>query len=317
VSAACAAAQTGDLYLGFAGGEVVCFQARSGRVAHLPPYPWPVVALATDVTGHEVVILRGNEGELAHLSGYAGWESRHIAGGWRTVAVRGVPRLTPVAAHEGESVVGLWDGARLSLLFGPEFVPHDRVTPPFPADEFTGALVLAGGVALAREFTVLFDAGGVWYTDHTRFAAPTAGQAAQVRAPLGWAPRSGVDGVAVGLSWALPQPVRLEVAGLSGDGDLCWSALDVFGTAGPGPDQRSNCDAGLHYRAAALLGPGRVAGVTATQVRWLRCGASRFTLWATTRADLADAVACFHSPQTGELLVVCRDGDVVRVAVPG
>jgi hypothetical protein len=313
----CAAPQTGDLYLGFAGGAVVCFQARTGRVTQFPSYPWPVVALATDATGQEVVILRGTGGEAAHLRGYRDWDSQPVAGGWRTVAVEGTPQLTPVATHEGESVLGLWDGARLSLLGGPELTPQGRVEPDFPAAEFTGALVLAAGAALDRLSTVLFDGGGVWFADHTGLAGQPAGHHPLVRVDLGWAPGRDPDGVTVPLSWAVPRLPRLEVAGLGRDGDLCWSALDLFGPPVQGAERRFNSDVGLPYRAAALLGPGRVAGVTATQVRWLRCGPTRFTLWATTRADLADAVACFHSPQTGELLVVCRDGDVVRVPVPG
>jgi hypothetical protein len=51
-------------------------------------------------------------------------------------------------------------------------------------------------------------------------------------------------------------------------------------------------------------------------VGWLRHGSGVLVRWATTEADLHDAVACFASPLTGELLVACAGGDVVRVPLP-
>ena len=81
------------------------------------------------------------------------------------------------------------------------------------------------------------------------------------------------------------------------------------------PGCRGRCSE--RYLAAALIRPGFVAAVTPSRIYWMRAAASGFTWTHTTRADLPAAVACFASPQTQELLVVCGDGTLGRVAIPG
>jgi hypothetical protein len=69
------------------------------------------------------------------------------------------------------------------------------------------------------------------------------------------------------------------------------------------------------FRAACLVRPGDVAGVTAGSMRWFRATRTSLMLRATNRAELAGAIACFPSPQSGEVLVLCAGGDVARVPV--
>jgi hypothetical protein len=69
------------------------------------------------------------------------------------------------------------------------------------------------------------------------------------------------------------------------------------------------------YRAAAIVRPGLVAAVGPSRVDWLRAGGRSFS-WSRTQLSLPRPVACFPCRPTGELLVVCASGVVVRVTVP-
>jgi hypothetical protein len=70
------------------------------------------------------------------------------------------------------------------------------------------------------------------------------------------------------------------------------------------------------YRACAIVRPGLVAGVTEKGIDWLRTGGKYVTTMSTTAVTFNEPIAAFHSPLTGEVLVVCKDGLLERVTVP-
>jgi hypothetical protein len=73
------------------------------------------------------------------------------------------------------------------------------------------------------------------------------------------------------------------------------------------------------YRLAAMLGSRRIAAVRRDGVDWFRITEPNDSPVLFPRSQiisLGDAVACFSSPRTNELLVVCADGQIVRVPVP-
>jgi hypothetical protein len=129
------------------------------------------------------------------------------------------------------------------------------------------------------------------------------------------APPAGCSLVAPARAWLMSSPQGLEVAGVDHEGTLWWSRFGVF-VPPEKIDQRRGHLANERYRAAALLRPGEVAGVTRTGVSWARSTDLGLRVRSTTPAELGDAVACFASPLTRELLAVCANGDVVRVPVP-
>jgi hypothetical protein len=99
-----------------------------------------------------------------------------------------------------------------------------------------------------------------------------------------------------------------------------WSRLE-FDPAAARHVIRGNLAApGKTYLAATLVGPGRIAAVTAEAVYWLKAGSRGLPPWFITEVPLAGTMACFHSLVTGELLIVCADVEknveVVRVPVP-
>jgi hypothetical protein len=59
-----------------------------------------------------------------------------------------------------------------------------------------------------------------------------------------------------------------------------------------------------------------LAGVHAAGIHWYRRSSHQFVLKGRTGLDLRDAVACFASPLTNELLIVCQHGDPIRVSIP-
>ena len=117
--------------------------------------------------------------------------------------------------------------------------------------------------------------------------------------------------------WPTVQCDRLyvEVVRLaSGDGHVCWSRLCVAGASVEMIGSAVSKTEG--YLAAALVMPMQIAAVREGGIDWLRVHNRQLLAGDTTEVNLGGAVGCFFSPPTGEVLVVCQDGYVVRVSVP-
>ena len=70
------------------------------------------------------------------------------------------------------------------------------------------------------------------------------------------------------------------------------------------------------YLAAAHTGTNRVVAIASRQIDWLDASAERFSVAQTVNVGLHSAVACFNSPCTREVLVVCSDGFIARIVAP-
>jgi hypothetical protein len=72
------------------------------------------------------------------------------------------------------------------------------------------------------------------------------------------------------------------------------------------------------YQAVTLVRPNLLAAVGPDRIDWLRGSSGRFATYRRSPAVVghSEAVACFPSAETRELLVVRRDGILVRVPVP-
>jgi hypothetical protein len=131
---------------------------------------------------------------------------------------------------------------------------------------------------------------------------------------LGWRPGAyhGDLHSPLPLSWQFGGGTLL-LAGLGTDESVQWTEVQFReGTA----TVARAVSPQTGYLAVALLGPVRVAAVRRNGVDWLRRERGQLLPWTTTALDVPSAVACFHSPMTNELLVVSRDGWLVRVPVP-
>src|SRR5262249_30983150 len=67
---------------------------------------------------------------------------------------------------------------------------------------------------------------------------------------------------------------------------------------------------------AATQANGAVVAVSHTRVDWLSHGSGRLSPCQNVPISLPSAIACFPSPVTQEVLVVCSDGFIARLSAP-
>jgi hypothetical protein len=306
ITALAHARQTGDVFIGFAAGWVLCFQPMTGALISLELKRREVLGLACDSTGRDLFVLqdRGPEDTGPILTS---WE--WSGDSYRPKASTGVPDprgdyLVLWTTDRGENIVGVWDGSGITLLKGAQFLPWDHFGLPFPAEDFRHALLLPPrSPQNPRLSGLFFDNNSVWSLKLPPKSHPFVWHPG---VPHGSALHSAT------LSWLQPSGDRLEVAAVSASGSVYWGA---FNLAGDLQVVGKNALGGEGFRAATLIRPGHIAVVTLTGVRWLRCGEGGFRDWMETRADLPGCLACFLSPLTNELVVVCT-GEIVRIPIP-
>jgi hypothetical protein len=307
VTAVAEAPGSGDVFIGFARGEVVCYRPACAEVVAVADYDLPVAALAADADGSRVAVLRSHAGGRGAISSYA----RQPDGSFRLLV--GMPLgdlsgawLTPILTTHFESLVGLWDGQELHILETGALGSWARLPIPSRLSPPPTALLVDLFLPVGPGFRVLTHVDGRWC-----FLEPE-GQSL-LATDLTWRPSGAPETslASVPLSWSATGDGDLDVAGVDALGTVHWARLHdrdlVAVNATPGS---------AVYRAATIVRNDLVAAVHRTGVEWLRCGPSRFTLWRSTAVTIPRAVACSASRRTGELLVVSQDGFVTPVVIP-
>ena len=306
VTALAFAADTGDVFLGFAGGEVFSFRAEFTEVVHVATYDVPVASLATDPAGKFLVVLRADGGGRGVLSSY---ERRVPHGSFRLLV--GItderlerPWLTPVTPEDGAPQVGLWNGGNLAIVDVETLTALSAFESRDGDDGDSPAGLLLNG--RWDDPKLLVHDGREWVT---RTSADDPGRGSG----LGWCP--GLPESSSLRSVPLSVQARgddLDLAGVDSEGGLTWARLhdgDMVAT-----NRASAADGG--FLAAAVVRDGLVAGVTARRVYWLRTGPHVFARWKTSEFAVPAAVACAPCHQTGELVIACQDGFVARLPLP-
>ncbi len=227
VTAACAASEADEIFLGFEGGEVYCFRPRTAEVAFVAADDLPVASLSTRPDGQSLVVLRAVEG-AAHgtLSTYV----RKANGAYRAglgAALNGFasPWLMPVLCTARGDFVGVCDGVEVSVLEVGTLAVRVQATMGFEPDEVSAALLLPTGCE--AEHPILLNASGRWgWFDPGRgvHTSVSAGGIAAV-VPGG----SSLRHAHVAQSWTGPD--SLEVAWIGEYGTLCWSRFRIDGAA--------------------------------------------------------------------------------------
>jgi hypothetical protein len=314
VTAVCAAAN-GRLFVGFANGEIAVLSPAEGLSATLPAREtpiWPVTALATDATGRSLVALTLH----AHSPGNAQLTSYTEEGGvftlrrWRE-AWPGTLGLTPIA-RPYRPTLGAYEGKALTVLDCPTLVPGECIDSPRPEYGVRAAILLDDDPRVHAWGQVRSE---LVFTANEVFHLPGRGGAEPEGTHLGWTPGANLNrlGSPPAVSWLRTASDRIELAGLGRSGVAYWTTL-VFGGL---PTQAVTYpSAHADYLTAALVRPGLVAGVRTDGIEWLRRDGARLAPRTVTTLAASTALACFASPCTGELLVVCRGGFVLRVPVP-
>lgn len=312
VTAACFAAASDEVFVGFEGGEVFCFRPERSEVVRVASYDLTVTSLAASPDGRSVVILRSG----AHQLGVVGSYARAADGSYRLLLGSPIddltePWLTPIMPGDDKDLVGLWDGHELYVMTVASLTSWGSMTLPRPDARPTAALLIPREDDDAEhEFNVLVHDGREWCL------AEATGRSRHATG-LVWRPSLPEKNVlrSIPLSWLQADPEHLELAGLGGYGTLHWAALrNEEGRLDLVATNSAAREGG--YLAAALARSRLVAAVTDSHVEWLRCGADKFTLASRIEASVPSAVACFCTRTTGELIVVCADGFVGRLPIP-
>lgn len=319
VTAVCSAWATGDVFIGFENGEVVCFRPKTSetvRVAvtpqarrqfylnedEFPPVGSPhIAALGTDGMGQKL---------------FVHWvEPIDSAYDWL-----GSARLLANGTYErlgGELVWGpVWLSDHLEIMVDRDQLRVDhrygrsRFPPPFESKE-----LVHGRLWVHSSMLLLFGWESIWYCPTNTGQSTGTPDWGQVS--LGWVPAIPKDSTlkAVPLAW-LEHGNSAEVVGLSEGGVVHWSTLER-------KDIKYNkIERGFHgfepsgHQAATIIRPGLIAAVTEGKVRWLGPSKSLLSPQAETDITLTNAVACFPSYLTSELIVVSSDGMIERVPIP-
>ena len=308
VSAVAGAYRTGDVFVGTDRGEVWAFRPATSEVALVVSYGLPVASLAADPSGDRLVVLRSYPSGRGAINSYA----REPDGRYRlmtgsTMESMTDPWLTPVLRTSAEDLVGLWDGESFHILavaslasLGSFACPPGEPPPP-------AALLLGREDVDGVGCSILMHNLDQWYEidSRGRLLRPTG---------LRWRPASPGEGLrAAPLSWLVDSGDGFELVGLSARRHL--ALVPVVGRRAAHPE--FGLQAGRRgYLAAAIVRPGLVAGVSRSRIDWLQTSSSQFRPWRMRPGGVPSAVAAFSSRPTGELIVVGRDGVLVRLPVP-
>ena len=313
VSAACHAAATGEVFLGFEGGRIYRLNAASGVVSCLTEEHAPITSMAVDPEGRTLVLLLGDgpgPRQLLHLdrgASAAGWskQSRMIEG-------PGDFWLTPVLGDGSVRSVGIWNGEEMILMGGVgDLLPWTRLPMPFLKTEPPAALLVPSDDGKRPSF------GAVLVHDGPDICQVESMGKMVRRRHLGWRPTLTQENTlrSAPLAWLQVEPGRFELAGLDRDGAIHWSSLKV-NEAELIRSSFNDSRGETTYAATTLVRSGLVAGVTRGRVDWLRCGAQSFTPIGSTALMVDSPLACFPAHGIEELIVVSRDGTLYCVPTP-
>jgi tetratricopeptide (TPR) repeat protein len=312
VTAAVFARETGDVFIGCANGEIYCFRPQTTEVVRVAVHGSVIEDLAVDRKGQLVVSLR-IVGQIMQIASYektddGAYESRED----RALSEGGPFWLAPQVANYPTSdrcFATCLANQRLLLLFdGPSLAIGSNLSSDRCEELVAGLLVPLPERYPSKALGILAFNGDM-------LVAVSKNRGRFCETSVGWQPqlplRSSLKSVP--LSWL--HSIPLELAGLKEDGSLHWTCIrlaidkiECLKTNSAAPDGG--------YLAATIIRSGRLAAVRRSSIHWLRAGPKTFSPWAITRVSIPQAVACFPSRLTNELVVVCRDGSVVRVSIP-
>ncbi|WZO96104.1 tetratricopeptide repeat protein [Isosphaeraceae bacterium EP7] len=308
VGAVAGASESGEVFLGTSSGEVWAFRPQTSEAVFVASNDLPVSALATDPAGEHLVVLRSHTVGRGTIGSYARQpDGRYAILTGKPIGDVFAPWLTPIARAAAESLVGIWDGAALHLLSVGSLASLRSLALPDGESQPPAALFHETSGCDPWNFTIL--------AFHGRQLCQLDPQGDNLRTiGLNWRPEpQGKFLQTTPLSWFPLADGGLELAGLDEAGTLHCSRLRdgrvIARNSSQGVDERG-------YLAAAIVREGLVAAVSSSRIDWMRCGASKFVPWRTAPETIPSAVAAFASRPTGELLVVCHDGYLVRVPIP-
>lgn len=317
VTAVCAATTTGEVFLGFTSGAIACYRPQGQEVKSvLAGDRSPVQSLSVDAEGQVLVALHGQNG-ASDLSTYV-WHpvgiylprgSQPVKTGVNTALALQVVR------ESGTSYVGFWDGEECQLLQLPGLMCMyqmeglmglSRMKLPFDPGDFGAMIQLDFPRSPAGRKMYLLDNDSIWRVQSD------GGASTFEQTQLGWGPDlpPRLSLWTSVLSWHQQGP-ELDLVGVNRKQALNWSRLYWVGEELKATITKKL----IYYQAAALVRPGFVAAVHVAGIDWMHMG-QQVRKAAESPGNFTEAVACFVSHGTHELLVVMADGVLKRVPLP-
>jgi tetratricopeptide (TPR) repeat protein len=318
VTAACIAADRGKLFLAFEDGALRCFNPASGGTLVLGSFAQSLHSLVTDRLGEMVVGIGSMRVKGDIMVGY---HSIDLPMDSEPFVVRALvdlenPRLSPLVQHGHDPVVVVWDQRhadieRGHMLLGVQRTPLPEF-PPHSVSEYMDPPGILGVLPVVVDGVV-----NLLIFDECNATLCLPGSDRSPGAPLGWIAQPAEGSLSSQVFWSSAQGERLHVeivrVGHIG-GYIYWSRLCVSGRTVEAAAAAVSKTHG--YLAAALVVPKQIVAIREGGIDFLRINGRQLQVASTTEINLSGAVGCFFSPTTSEVLVVCRDGYLVRVSVP-
>jgi tetratricopeptide (TPR) repeat protein len=305
------------IVLGFQSGEVVLFRPLAGEVVPISREDHAVVGIAVSPNADKLVVLSDGDGPVGYLTGYTqtsgyGMTTQH------TIRPAVDPWVGPLLVGTDNSLVFLWDGQEFSLLRMPALLREVPWTsfnrPPDP----TAALPLhaspdRAAVGAWLDLFLFSDTYVNYYPD-----LALLGPAFCFTKALGWRPSvpPGSTLQRPPLAWLPAGRDALEVAAIGAHGMLCWAHIRFPEGKLSDDMRRATMTMAQPCLAATLIRPGLVATVTGRAVYWFRVVGQGFAQAAAVPESFPNAEACFPHHRGNELMIVCADGTIARLAMP-
>ncbi len=314
ISAACVAGESGNLFVAFEDGALRWFNPAQGITEELPSLPG-VCSLATEPRGMVLLALsEGSEVEY-QLASFHVVEGRKYSRLLTRKVVSGLgasPQLAPLIRVGFEPVGVVWWAEGFVVFQGSQALPVERnerinesLFPPWH-----GAL-LVPAPECNRLLLVDEQSAFLYPLPFQHPNSPGCGA-------LGWTarPAPGLLSSQVFRASRTEAAVNVDVLRIDEESSqVIWSRLTVSDKHQFGPMEWATSKSGK-YLGAALLTPPRLAAIREGGIDWLRIHGRHLEVVSSTEINLTGACGCFFSPPTGELLILCRDGYLLRVAVP-
>jgi hypothetical protein len=313
VTAVCQAAHSGEVFLGFESGEVVCFRPATGELSTVTSERGAVLALAATADGDAVAVVSSLVGEGCVLKSFVKRLTFAATGVQCFGDWDGADLCRNLRGDAANYIAGFLSGEVLHFFHGPALVPLDHCDLA-DTNFFPEAILLLHSATPTPAGMALLAFSG---PELVCLAAPAHGLPGTPSFGGGW--RLGVPNggslTRPAVSWLEKGSGGIELAGIDRDGNLYASDVRFADEKIAGASTLARAG-DVPFRAAAVLRPGVVAGVTGNGVHWLRRGSGGLRPAGSIDVALPSAVASFRHPRGNELIVVCGDGTVVRVPAP-
>jgi hypothetical protein len=314
VAASCGAAESGEVLIGFRSGAFAAYKPTCGAAATASF--GRLASLAAVPSGDLLAVVFEEQNGSRTLVSYI----RDPAIRYQPLHQRTLPgpanyRLTPLRESDGEAVGGLLVIGCLTLLRGSHLLPVGEIPllPSLVLDFFGVEPLPLPGTASG--------AGVLLVTPDQMICVDEKGNTLG-KADLDIHSVPAGRGQYVVVVESQDDRGVIELALIEGRGGaLRWHRWEYAFAEGSVSFRRVGHKraAAADWQAVCLARPGWIAAVAEGGVQWLRTDGDGPTLTGAWAAEFRfpGPIACYPSPSTGEVTVLCRGGELFRATTPG